>query len=104
MLKTFLIRSIRRYQETLSPKLYERGVRCIFEQSCSNYAIAVLEHRSTLTACVLIVYRILRCNPINGFIIAANQKPRKAIQRGARPVNRVTVEVENMNTAAILIA
>ena len=37
-------------------------------------------------------------------IIAAKPKPSKAIQRGARPVNRVTVEVENMNTAAILIA
>ena len=79
MLKIFLIRSIRRYQETLSPKLYERGVRCIFEQSCSNYAIAVLEHRSTLTACVLIVYRILRCNPINGFLKQRALKDNKII-------------------------
>ena len=79
MLKIFLIRAIRRYQETLSPKLYERGVRCIFEQSCSNYAIAVLEHRSTLTACVLIVYRILRCNPINGFLKRRELKDNKII-------------------------
>ena len=79
MLKIILIRSIRRYQETLSPKLYERGVRCIFEQSCSNYAIAVLEHRSTLTACVLIVYRILRCNPINASLKRRALKDNKII-------------------------
>ena len=52
MLNKFLIRSIERYQRTLSPKLYDRGVRCIFEQSCSNYAIAVLEQRNTATACI----------------------------------------------------
>ena len=79
MLKLFLIRSIRRYQETLSPKLYDRGVRCIFERSCSNYAIAALEHRGTLTACVLIVYRILRCNPINAFLKRRALKDNKVI-------------------------
>ena len=79
MLNKFLIRSIERYQKTLSPKLYDRGVRCIFEQSCSNYAIAVLEQRSTATACILIAYRILRCNPINGFLKRRELKDNKLI-------------------------
>jgi putative membrane protein insertion efficiency factor len=79
MLNKFLIRSIERYQRTLSPKLYDRGIRCIFEQSCSNYAIAVLEQRSTATACILIVYRILRCNPINAFLKRRALKDNKII-------------------------
>ena len=79
MLKQFLICSIERYQETLSPKLYERGVRCIFEQSCSHYAIAILKQRNTATAVILIVYRILRCNPINGFLKRRALKDNKII-------------------------
>jgi putative membrane protein insertion efficiency factor len=79
MLNKFLIRSIERYQKTLSPKLYDRGVRCIFEQSCSNYAIVVLEQRSTATACILIVYRILGCNPINAFLKRRALKNNKII-------------------------
>ena len=79
MLKIFLIRSIRRYQEKLSPKLYDRGVRCIFEPSCSNYAITVLEQRNTAIACTLIVYRILRCNPINALLKRRKLKDNKII-------------------------
>src|SRR5258707_1294639 len=35
---------------------------------------------------------------------SASRNPRKAIQRGAMPVRITTVDVEIMNTAAILIA
>jgi putative membrane protein insertion efficiency factor len=68
MIKRFLINSIQRYQETLSPRLYDRGVRCIYAQSCSHYAIAILERRNSLVACMLITFRILSCNPINAYL------------------------------------
>ena len=79
MIKNYLIRVIKRYQETLSPKLYDRRVRCIFEQSCSHYAVATLERWNTPTACVLIVYRILRCNPLNAFLKQRAAKENKII-------------------------
>lgn len=64
-MKNKLINLIKRYQKELSPKLEARGVKCIFERSCSKHAVDVLERHNVLVALVLITYRLLSCNPIN---------------------------------------
>jgi putative membrane protein insertion efficiency factor len=79
MLKRFLIRSIEGYQDTLSPLLRDRGVQCIFEQSCSRYAIVVVQRSSTPVACVLICFRILSCNPVNAVFKRQTLKDNKII-------------------------
>ena len=64
-MKNLMIKAIKKYQVTLSPKLHERGVRCLFDPSCSQYAINVLETHNVIIGLALIVYRLLSCNPIN---------------------------------------
>src|SRR6185312_8428910 len=48
------------------------------------------------------ILQLMKKLPIRS--IMASRNPRKAIQRGAMPVRITTVDVEIMNTAAILIA
>ena len=48
------------------------------------------------------ILQLMKKLPIRS--ISASENPRKAIQRGAMPVRITTVDVEIMNTAAILIA
>lgn len=60
-----IINLIKRYQKNTSPKLYDRGVRCIFNPSCSQHGINVLEKYNIFIALPIIIYRILSCNPIN---------------------------------------
>ena len=71
-MKKYAIHLIHRYQVEISPELKARGVRCIFETSCSHYAVEVLERHNFLTAIVLIVYRLLSCNPINAKLKSKN--------------------------------
>jgi len=61
----FLIKGIKKYQATLSVKLHDRGVMCLFEPSCSHYAIKALENHNIFIAVPMIAYRLLSCNPIN---------------------------------------
>ncbi len=65
MLNYFFINLLRKYQRVLSPKLRQRGIKCLFEPSCSQYAIDCLQKFDIIKAGSLIVYRLLSCNPIN---------------------------------------
>ncbi|UER67346.1 membrane protein insertion efficiency factor YidD [Borrelia sp. BU AG58] len=49
------------YQKTFSKIV---GFYCIYEISCSNYAIECLRKYNIATALTLIVLRILRCNSL----------------------------------------
>jgi len=49
------------YRKLLSPFL---GLHCRFEPSCSIYALQALRKHGVLRATALIVWRILRCNPL----------------------------------------
>ncbi len=64
-INSFFIGLIRKYQKDISPQLQKMGVRCLFEQSCSHYAIHCLENHNFITASFRIGYRLLSCNPIN---------------------------------------
>jgi uncharacterized protein len=64
-MKKVLIKSIKRYQRTLSPKLRDRGVRCLFVPSCSQYAVICFQRYNIVKALALSSWQLLRCNPIN---------------------------------------
>ena len=66
-MNVMLISLIKRYQENISPKLQERGVRCLFKQSCSHYAVDKLKNNNIFLAIIFIFYRLLSCNPINAY-------------------------------------
>ncbi len=60
--KVLLLLLIKIYQYTLSPLL---GPRCRFYPSCSHYAVEALQTQHFLRALWLIIYRIIRCNPLH---------------------------------------
>ncbi|MCS7250262.1 MAG: membrane protein insertion efficiency factor YidD [candidate division WOR-3 bacterium] len=61
MLNSFFIFLIRLYQKFVSP-LYGRV--CRFYPSCSEYAILCLNRYPIYLAIVLIILRIIRCQPL----------------------------------------
>ncbi|ANA42964.1 membrane protein insertion efficiency factor YidD [Borrelia hermsii] len=49
------------YQKTFSKII---GFSCIYEPSCSNYALKCLRKYNIITALILIALRLLRCNAL----------------------------------------
>lgn len=62
MINWFCIQIIKFYKKYISSNLRSR---CIFTPSCSTYAIEALEKHNFFVAFFLIVWRLLRCNPLN---------------------------------------
>lgn len=68
--KRFLMGMIRFYQKTISPdhgplkNLYPHGY-CRFLPSCSEYGYQAVEKYGVIKGGVMIIWRILRCNPWN---------------------------------------
>jgi len=60
VLRPILIAGIVAYQSILRPSMFGS---CRFYPTCSIYAINAFHHHGLVTAIVLIVWRILRCNP-----------------------------------------
>lgn len=63
MLKRLLIKLIRVYQAGISP--YLGYGKCIFQPTCSEYAIQALQKYGVLRGGLKAAWRILRCNPFN---------------------------------------
>ncbi len=61
MVKNFLLFLLKIYRKYITHILRSR---CIYTPSCSVYAIEALKKRKLFDALFLIVWRILRCNPI----------------------------------------
>ncbi|AHH10299.1 membrane protein insertion efficiency factor YidD [Borrelia coriaceae] len=73
-LNLIFILLIKIYQKTFS-KIF--GFCCIYEPSCSNYAIQCLKRHNIITALTLIALRLLRCNALfkGGFESLPIEKP-----------------------------
>ena len=61
MVKNFLLLLIKFYRKYLT---YFLKSRCIYTPTCSAYALEALKKRNVLDALFLIVWRIIRCNPL----------------------------------------
>lgn len=62
MIKKFLIIPLKFYKKFLSPVIKSN---CIFEPTCSSYAIEAIKKRNIFIAFFLIIWRLLRCNSLN---------------------------------------
>ena len=62
MIKTILSALIKFYRKTITHILPSK---CIFTPSCSEYALEALKKRNVFIAIGLIIWRILRCNPLS---------------------------------------
>ncbi|UGQ15844.1 MULTISPECIES: membrane protein insertion efficiency factor YidD [unclassified Borrelia] len=62
------------YQKTFSKIV---GFHCIYENSCSNYALECLRKHNIVTALILITLRLLRCNSLfkGGYESLSTEKP-----------------------------
>jgi putative membrane protein insertion efficiency factor len=61
------IRGIRAYQHYLSPYVGRVGIRCRFQPSCSNYALASIGSHGLLRGGWRSAVRIVRCGPWTPF-------------------------------------
>ena len=59
--KEFLMAGIEKYQKDISPKL---NVRCLFEPSCSNYAIGVIQKYGVIKGLIKAFARVIKCSPL----------------------------------------
>lgn len=57
------------------------GYKCVFQPTCSEYATNCLRKYNLFKANILIIYRLLSCNPINSFIKLEAEKRRKDGER-----------------------
>ncbi len=60
-MKTILIKILKFYKKKISPNIKSS---CIYTPTCSEYAICALKKHNLLKALKLIIFRVLRCNPI----------------------------------------
>lgn len=67
-IRTKLLGLLDWYKQHISPKIAERGVHCIYEQTCSEYAKQQFEQKPISVALVKSTWRLLSCNPINAHI------------------------------------
>lgn len=76
MFNKLFIKLIRIYQKYLSRFL---GNNCRHIPTCSNYAIEAYQKHNFFYATYLMIYRILRCNPIGscGFDPVPEKKTKK---------------------------
>lgn len=61
-MKALLIKLIKFYRKFISSSL---RAECKYTPTCSVYALEVLEKRNIFSALLLIVWRLLRCNPFS---------------------------------------
>lgn len=62
-MKSVLIKIVQFYKKYLSPlKGYKS---CKYYPTCSSYAIEALELHGALKGSILVIWRILRCNPFS---------------------------------------
>ncbi|MBS4024940.1 MAG: membrane protein insertion efficiency factor YidD [Clostridia bacterium] len=62
MIKKGMLFLIMIYQKGISPLL---PPRCRFYPTCSQYAKETLEKKGIVKGILLIIWRIMRCNPFN---------------------------------------
>ena len=61
MIARFLIWLLRLYKKYISPHL---GHNCRFTPTCSEYGMQALAVHGTVKGCLLIAWRLLRCQPL----------------------------------------
>lgn len=61
-MKTILIKLIRFYQKYISPL---KSTRCPYIPTCSQYGLEAIEKYGAVKGCLLVGWRILRCNPFS---------------------------------------
>jgi putative membrane protein insertion efficiency factor len=62
ILRLWCIRKIETYRTEVRPRIPDPG--CRFTPSCSSYALEALNTKRTPVALAMIVWRLLRCNPL----------------------------------------
>ncbi len=62
MMKKLLVWMIKGYKKFISPAFPNR---CVYTPSCSSYALEALSKHSFIYASLLIIKRLIKCNPLS---------------------------------------
>ncbi|MYE06252.1 MAG: membrane protein insertion efficiency factor YidD [Chloroflexi bacterium] len=87
----FVLVLLRGYQMVLSPVFAGMGSQCRFEPSCSQYMIDAVHSRGVLIGVSLGLWRVLRCNPLNGGGYDPAPPRRRSAQDSGQDVSRETI-------------
>lgn len=63
-----MIYTLGEYKKFISPFIKKMGFECIYKQTCSEYCIECFRKYNFFTAVIRCGWRILSCNPINGYL------------------------------------
>jgi len=66
--KKYLLELLQKYQKNISPYFKKNGYHCVFQQTCSQYAVETLKKNNIVTAIIFITIRLFSCNPINAYL------------------------------------
>lgn len=64
-MKRILIKLIEKYQKHISLFLENKGIKCKFYPSCSEYTRQAIKKYGALKGSILGIKRILKCNPFS---------------------------------------
>ena len=64
-MKKICIFLIEWYQKNISKILENKGVRCKFYPTCSEYTKKAIEKYGVIKGCILGIKRIFKCNPFS---------------------------------------
>lgn len=64
-MKNIIISIINGYQKHISSWLENRGVRCKYYPTCSEYTKQAIQKYGVIKGCWIGILRILRCNPFS---------------------------------------
>ena len=75
-MKKLLIRLIEFYRKFISPM---KSTKCPYFPTCSEYGLEAIQVHGALKGSILVVWRILRCNPFSkgGYDPVPERKPCK---------------------------
>ena len=65
MIKRFLIFLLKLYKKFLSPYFYQKGIRCKYYPTCSEYMVQAIEKYGPIKGVFLGVIRLFKCNPFS---------------------------------------
>lgn len=64
-MKMIMINIIKFYKKHISIFFEKNGIKCKYYPTCSDYAIQALEKYGAIKGIILIIKRILKCNPFS---------------------------------------
>ena len=68
LIKTLSLKLLKKYQANISPFFEKNGYHCLYNITCSQYAVHCFTNYNEFKAIFLVIIRLLSCNPVNAYL------------------------------------